>query len=135
MLQRVKTTLTTNASGACTAYLGSKLRGYLVELIYRPGTLDTGADLTISTEQVVPEGQAAEAGTPILTKVNLGTGNSFLFPRAKATIANDATGGLTTVPSEPIPLVNDRIKIVVAQGGNTLTGTIEAIYDAETGNA
>ena len=113
-------TITTNASGAATVYLGSKLRGYLVALFYRPGTLDTGADLTVTAE---------DSGAPILTKVNLGTGNSWLYPRALPTNANSATGPLGTVPSERIPLMKERIKVVVAQGGNTLTGTIEAIYE------
>ena len=113
-------TITTDASGDATVYIGSKLRGTLYALIYKPGTIVTGADLTITTETTLQ---------PILTKVNLGTGNSFLYPRAKPTIANDATGGLGTVPSVPVPLCSERIKVVVAQGGNTLTGTIEAIYD------
>jgi hypothetical protein len=113
-------TITTDSGGAATVYIGSKIRGTLYALIYRPGTLETGADLTITTET---------NGLPILTKVNLGTGNSFLYPRAKPTIANDATGGLGSVPSVPVPLCGERIKVVVAQGGNALTGTIEAIYD------
>ena len=113
-------TITTNASGAAEVYLGSRLRGYLVALIYKPGTLETGTDLTITAETT---------GLPILTKVNLGTGNSFLYPRALPTNANSATGPLGTVPSERIPLWNERIKVVVAGGGNTLTGTIQAIYE------
>lgn len=120
MLHKVSTAIVTDSSGAATVYLGSKLRGYLVMLIYRPGTLDTGADLTVTAET---------SGAPILTKVNLGTGNSFLYPRALPTNANAATGPLGTVPSERIPLLNERIKVVVAQGGNTLTGSIEAIYE------
>lgn len=116
-------TITTDASGNATVYLGSKIRGYLIALIYRPGTLDTGADLTITGES---------SGLPILTKSNLGTGNSFLYPRALPTNANSATGALGTIPSEKIPLLNERIKVVVAQGGNALSGTIEAIYDTET---
>jgi hypothetical protein len=113
-------TILTNASGVAAVTVGSKLRGYLVALIYRPGTLDTGADLTITTEVT---------GLPILTKVNLGTGNSFLYPRAKPTISNDATGGLGSVPSERIPLCSEGISVAVAGGGNALTGTIQAIYE------
>jgi hypothetical protein len=135
MLQRVTTTILTDASGNATVYLGSKLRGFLHMLVYRPGTLDTGTDLTITAEESVPAnppaGYTAPAGKPILTKVNLGTGNSFLYPRALPTNANSATGPLGTVPSERIPLLNDRIKVVVAGGGNALTGTIEAIYDED----
>ena len=135
MLHKVTTAIVTSSGGDATVYLGSRLRGYLHALIYRPGTLETGADLTITVEEAVPPnppaGYTAPAGHPVLTKVNLGTGNSFLYPRAKPTIANDATGGLGSVPSERIPLVNDRIKVVVAQGGNTLTGSIEAIYETD----
>jgi hypothetical protein len=112
--------ITTDASGAATVYLGSVLRGYLVALNYRPGTLDTGADLTVTAET---------SGAPILAKSNMGTGNSFLYPRALPTNANSATGPLGTVPSERIPLVRERIKVVVAGGGNVLTGSIEATYE------
>lgn len=115
-----RVTITTDASGNATVFLGSKIRGYLVALFYRPGTLDTGADLTVTCE-------TSEA--PILTKVNLGTGNSWLYPRALPTNANSATGPLGTVPSERIPLMKERIQVVVAGGGNTLTGTIEALYE------
>lgn len=123
LIQTPPVTITTDAGGAATVYIGSKLRGYLHALIYKPGTLDTGADLTVTTE---------DNGIPILTKVNLGTGNSFLFPRGLPTNANSATGPLGTVPSVRIPLMKERIKVVVAQGGNALTGTIAAVY--ETGN-
>jgi hypothetical protein len=123
MLQTTgRVTITTDAGGAATVYLGSKIRGYLVALIYRPGTIVTGADLTVTGET---------SGLPILSKVNLGTGDSYLYPRALPTNANSATGPLGTVPTERIPLLKERIKVVVAQGGNTLTGSIEAIYETD----
>jgi hypothetical protein len=135
LLKRVTTAIVTSSGGDATVYLGSKIRGYLHMIIYRPGTIVTGADLTITAEEAVPAnppaGYAAPAGTPILTKLNLGTGNSFLYPRATPTNSNSATGALGTVPSERIPLVDMRIKVVVAQGGNTLTGSIEAIYETD----
>ncbi len=120
MLHKVSTPIVTDTGGSATVYIGSKLRGYLVALNYYPGTLVTGADLTVTAET---------SGAPILTKVNMGTGNSNLYPRALPTNANSLTGPLGTVPSERIPLVNERIKVVVAQGGNTLTGSIEAIIE------
>lgn len=120
MLHKVSTTITTDASGNATVYLGSKLKGYLVALNYFPGDLATGTDLTITAET---------SGAPILTKVNMGTANSYLYPRALPTNANSATGPLGTVPTERIPLMGERIKVVVAGGGNTLTGSIEAVYE------
>jgi len=122
MLQTTgRVTITTDASGDATVYVGTALRGYLIALLYRPGTLDTGADLTITGES---------SGIPILSKSNLGTGDSWLFPRALPTNANASTGPLGTIPSELIPLMKERIKVVVAGGGNALSGTIEAIYHA-----
>lgn len=116
-------TITTSAGGAFTGYIGDTLRGYLVALIYAPGGdsgLDTGADLTITCNTT---------GIPILTKFNLGTGTSYLFPAARGTISDNATGGLGTAPFAQIPLMREKIKVVVAQGGNAKTGTIQAIYD------
>ena len=120
MLHKVSAAITTDSGGNATVYLGSKIRGYLVSLFYRPGTIVTGADLTVTAET---------SGAPILTKVNLGTANSYLYPRALPTNANSLTGPLGTVPSERIPLMNERIKVVVAAGGDTLTGSIEAVYE------
>lgn len=126
MLHKLTATITTDTGGAATVYLGSRLRGYLVALFYRPGTLVTGADLTITAEQDVT---SPPTGTPILQKSNLGTADSFLYPRALPTNANSATGPLGSIPTERIPLFLERIKVVVAQGGNTLTGSIEAIIE------
>lgn len=120
MLKKITQTLTVNSSGDLTVTVGDSLRGTLYALFYRPGTLVTGADLTITT---------SVTNAPILTKVNLGTGNSWLYPRAKPSIANDATGGLNSTPSVPIPLVHEGITIVVAQGGTSTTGAIDIIYD------
>jgi hypothetical protein len=112
--------ITTNSSGVANVTLGSKIRGYLVALFYRPGTLETGTDLTVTAET---------SGAPILTKVNLGTGNSWLYPRALPTNANSATGPLGTVPSERIPLMKEGISVAVVGGGDTKSGTIEAVYE------
>ncbi len=114
--------ITTDASGNATVYLGTAavIRGYLVALIYRPGTMDTGADLTVTGET---------SGTPLLAKSNLGTGDSYFYPRALPTNANSATGPLGTIPTERIPLLRERIKLVVAQGGNVGVGSMEAIYE------
>lgn len=120
MLHNLSTAIVTDSSGNATVYLGSRIRGRLEAIKYLPGTLDTGADLTITGET---------SGTPILTKSNAGTSNAFFYPRA---IPNKvADGSAFTDIGELIPLVNERIKVVVAQGGNTATGSIEAIIDSD----
>ncbi len=120
MLRTISKAIVTDASGNATVVIGQKIRGLLHALFYRPGTIVTGADLTITV---------TGTGAPILTKVNLGTGNSWLYPRALVTNANSATGPLGTVPTALIPIVDDTVTVVVAQGGNVTTGAIELIWD------
>ena len=113
----VSTTITTTAGGAATVYLGSKIRGLLVSMKYSPGDIATGADLTITGDT---------SGVPILTVTDAGVSDVFYYPRALTNAVATAAAGSTS--SEFIPLVRDRIKVVVAQGGATKTGTIEATF-------
>lgn len=120
MFSSVKAEIVTNASGDATVYLthgeNRKPNGFLVCLIYTPGTIDTGADLTVTSEG---------RGIPILTKANAGTDVVFYYPRALINAVAD--GAESTNPSEFIPIKDERIKLVVANGGNGGVGSIEAI--------
>jgi hypothetical protein len=120
MFSSAKADIVTDASGNAEVYLShgqiNKPNGFLVCLKYTPGTLDTGADLTITGET---------SGIPILTKTNGGTSAVFYYPRALLNAVAD--GAAATNPSEFIPIKDERIKVVVAQGGNAGVGSIEAI--------
>jgi len=112
--------IVTDASGDATVYLthglSRKPNGFVFLLKYTPGTLSTNADLTITGES---------SAIPILTKLNAGTSLAFYYPRAlNNAVADGAAGDCGT---ELIPIKDERIKVVVAQGGNVLTGSIEAI--------
>lgn len=119
MFSSAKETIVTNASGDATVYLthglNRKLNGFLVALKYTPGTLDTGADLTITGE---------DSGIPILTKANAGTSIVFYYPRALLNAVAD--GAESTNASEFIPIKDERIKVVVSGGGSGGAGSIEA---------
>lgn len=118
MLIEYTVTITTNGSGAATVYLGSRIRGRIVALKYAPGTIDTGGDLTITGET---------SAIPILTKANAGTSDVWFFPVAAANkVADGAASSLTEVP---VWLYNERVKVVVAQGGDTKTGTMTLWVD------
>lgn len=120
MFSSAKIAITTDASGNAEVYLqpgaNNGLNGFLVCLKYTPGTLATGTDLVITGET---------SGIPILTITNAGTSNVFWYPRALLNAV--ANGAAATNPSEFIPIKNERIKVVVAQGGNGGVGSIEAI--------
>ena len=112
--------IVTDAGGNATVYLthglSRKPNGFVHLLKYTPGTLDAGADLTITGET---------SGIPILTKLNAGASVVFYFPRALNNAVAD--GAVNTCPTELVPIKDERIKVVVAQGGNAGAGSIEAI--------
>ena len=119
MFSSAKADIVTDASGNATVYLthgeNRKPNGFLIMLKYTPGTMDTGADLTITGET---------SGVPIITKANAGTSTVFYNPRAFPNAVADGAAG--TVATEYIPIKDERIKVVVAQGGNAGAGSIEA---------
>jgi len=118
VLHKTSTAIVTDGAGAATVYLGSQIRGHLVALVYRPGTIDTLADLVATLET---------SGIPVLTAANVGTSDVFYYPRAPANQVAD--GVAITNSAEKIPIVGERIKVVVAQGGASKTGSVEAIYE------
>lgn len=118
MLHAVSTTIVTDSGGDATVYLGTNIRGKLHAIIYTPGTIATGGDLVITTET---------RGIPILTVTNAGTSKLFHYPRAPGSTV--AAAAAITDSAELIPILDERIKVVVAQGGATKTGSIEAIYE------
>lgn len=119
MFSSAKADIVTDASGDATVYLSHGLNrkpnGFLVCLKYTPGTMDTGADLTITGES---------SSIPILTVTNAGTSVVFFYPRALLNQVADAAAGASG--TEFIPIKDERIKVVVAQGGNAKAGSIEA---------
>jgi hypothetical protein len=112
--------IVTDASGNATVFLthgaNRKPNGFLVALKYTPGTLATGADLAITGET---------SGIPILTKADAGTSAVFYYPRALLNAVED--GSVSLASSEFIPIKDERIKVVVTNGGNAASGSIEAI--------
>ncbi len=125
MFSSAKADITTDASGNATVYLehgpNRKPNGFLVALKYTPGTIATGADLTITGET---------SGIPIMTKANAGTSAVWYYPRALPNAVADGAAG--TVPAQSIPIKDERIKIVIAEGGNAKEGSIEAILQVNS---
>ena len=118
MLNQYTATITTNADGAATVYLGSRIRGQIQAILYAPGTLATGADLTITGETT---------GVPVLTKANAGVDNLWFRPMAPASKVAD--GAASTLTECPVWLYLERLKVVVAEGGNAGVGTITLWVD------
>lgn len=120
MFSSAKVDIVCDASGDATVYLthsvNRALNGFLVLLIYTPGTIATGADLVITSE---------ERQIPIMSKADAGTSKAFYYPRALLNAVSD--GSQSDFGSEFIPIKDERIKVVVAQGGNGGAGSIEVL--------
>lgn len=120
MFSSVGADIVCDASGNATVYLdhGSnrKANGFIVMVRYVPGTIATGADITITSES---------RNIPILTKVDAGTSESIFYPRAPLSAVAD--GAPAASGSEFIPIKDERIKVEVVQGGSGGQGFIEVI--------
>ena len=116
MIQAVTATITTAADGTATVYVGSRLRGRVHAIFFDIDTLTDTIDLTITGETT---------GVPIL--VDSPAADEWFYPRALVTV--HTTGAVSAIAVADIHVVNERIKVVAAQGGDTKTGTITVYVD------
>lgn len=107
------TTVTTSTGGAATAYI-PVFSGQIQHLHYAKDTFASTADITVTTEDT---GQA-------IWSVTNSTASASVYPVAAA---NLPSGAASTITEVPIFAANERVKIVVAQGGNTKSGTITIV--------
>lgn len=126
MVKVLTVAVTTNGSGAATGYT-APVSGLVRAIAYVPhGTtpIDTNGDIVVS---------ANTSGMAILTKANIGTSAVQWFPRAPtAAVADGAAllyaGGGAAV-CDLIPVADEAVKIVVANGADTKSGTFYVFID------
>lgn len=121
MLRKFTIALTTNGSGAATGY-SPYLSGYIHAIQYVKTDFADGVDFTITADVT---GEAILS----LTDQNSAT---IIRPRAAThstagVAAVYASGG--TAVNDRIALGRDRVKVVIAQGGDTKTGTVIVTVD------
>jgi hypothetical protein len=125
MMRRLSVAVTTDGSGNATGYT-EPVSGWVAAIAYVPHAstpLDTGADITITGNT---------SGIPIVTITDLGTVAVTVHPRAAtkstaAAAALYAAGG--TAVNDRIPVADEAIKIVVASGAATKSGTFHVYVD------
>lgn len=116
--ERHTVSLTTNGSGAATGYT-PVVSGLVLGVVYAKTDFADGVDLTITADGT---------GAAILALTNQNASGMF-FPRAQV---HGPTGTALTLNgtqtmNEPVPVAQERIKVVVAQGGDTKTGSVTVI--------
>lgn len=113
--------VTVNASGDATAY-SPVLSGDLISIRYVKDTFANGVDFTIAAE---------DTGETIWAEENVNA-SATRYPRAgTASTAGAASlfAAAGTAVNDKISLSQDRVKIVVAQGGNATAGTFHITVD------
>lgn len=123
-MKRYKVTVTTAADGSATAYT-PRLSGELHAIQYVPHgstPFDNTADFTITSEAT---------GESLLTRTNV-TAAVNARPRVPVSAADGtaslyASGG--TAVQDKVALANDRVKIVIAQGGNAKVGYFHVLVN------
>jgi len=113
---------TTDASGNATVDHVSNVLGKLYAVLYKPGTLDTGATITLTCQGVFAK--------PLLTKSSAGTTDTMYYPRdIPHAVADGAALTATAGGDRVMPLINGVPRLVVASGGNVKTGQVILYYE------
>ncbi|MDR7034499.1 hypothetical protein [Mesorhizobium sp. BE184] len=123
-MRRIKVTATTAADGTATVY-SPRVSGKIHSVVYqKDGTtgFTDGVDFALTAE---------ESGENIWTESNVNASTSR-YPRAPThsqagAAALYAAGGTGIL--DKIALANDRVKIVIAQGGNAKKGIFLVLVD------
>jgi hypothetical protein len=114
--QKLSVTVTTDGSQNATAYTDPIAYGVLSQIKYVKTDFANGVDFTITSEAT---------GETIWAQLNVNA-DATVCPR-QATHGTDGVASLYAGSGQavlaPIALANDRIKIVIAQGGASKTGT------------
>ena len=119
--QRHSITVTTAADGSATAY-SPVVSGKISQIIYTKTDFATGVDFTITFEAT---------GETLWTESNVDA-STVRAPR-QSTHSNLGVAALYAAAGsavlDKISIANDRIKIVIASGGATKTGTFSIILE------
>lgn len=120
-MKRYKVTVTTAADGTATAYT-PRLSGKLCAVHYVKTDFANGVDFAITSE-------ATGQGIWTDSDVNASEVVQPRVPTHDQVGAALLYGAGGTAVADRIALANDRVKIVIAQGGNAKTGTFHVLVD------
>ena len=116
-MERLTATLTTDASGDATEYIEPNQSGFIRAIRYVKTDYANGIDLTITGET---------SGISILAVTDMNASATYV-PQAPTHDLSAAAENYNDESDEavnaPIPICDERIKIVVANGGDTKAGT------------
>ena len=120
-MKRYKVTVTTASDGTATAYT-PRLSGKIMQIEYVKTDYANGVDFTIT-------GEATDIGLWTESDVNASAVRAPRQPTHSqaGAAALYASGGVDVLA--PIALANDRVKIVLAQGGSAKVGVFHVVVE------
>lgn len=120
-IERHTVAVTTASDGTATAYTGT-VTGKIVAIHYVKSTFADGVDFTITSEAT---------GETIWTESNVNASTTRAPRQATHSTAGAAAlyaaGGAAV--NDQIALASDRVKIVIAQGGDTKAGSFIVVVE------
>lgn len=119
--QRLTVAVTTDGTGAATAY-SPVVTGRLSQIRYVKADFAAGVDFTITSEAT---------GETIWSESNVDADATRAPRQATHSIAGVAAlyAAAGTAVNDKIALANDRVKIAIAAGGATKTGTFHLVFE------
>jgi hypothetical protein len=118
--QRAVVTVTTIADGSATAY-SPVLTGKVSQIRYVKGDFANGVDFTITAEAT---GETIWAESDVNASVTKAPRQPTHTTVGVASVYAGTDGVL-----DKIALANDRVKIIIAAGGDTKTGTFHIVME------
>ena len=120
-IRQFPVTVTTDGSGNATVYTTAAINGYIESVRYVKTDFADGVDVDITTE---------DTGVVVLDKDSVNASVTY-SPRhtVQDTTGADVTYDGTRVVHERIAVAGERIKIVIASGGDKKTGTFYITVD------
>lgn len=120
-MRRVSIEVTTAADGSATEF-SPRISGAIHSVEYEKTDFADGVDVTITAER---------SGQGVWTEANVNAA-TVRYPRAAThtvlgAAALYAAGGVPVLDKPAV--ANDRIKVVIAQGGNAKKGTFHVLVD------
>ena len=117
--------LSTHVSdGTASALAPTAVMGELCAILYVPGTIDTGATLTVTCEGF------NGSTKPLLTKASAGTSNVWFYPRDLVNaVADGAALTGTSGGDRTEPILAGVVKATIASGANSKLGYCVVYYE------
>lgn len=121
-MRKINFNITCDASGDATVNHTSVIMGKLYAILYKPGTIATGATLTVTNQGIFAK--------PLLTKSSAGTSDTLYYPRDLVHgVADGAALTGTSGGDRCQPLLNGIPRVVIASGGSGGVGSVVLFYE------